>query len=440
MAAEAHHLFEAEGPFNVILLSLDTLRQDHVGAYGCNKPLTPTMDRLAAEGVLFEDALVNCGWTLPQYVTLHTGVVPIKHGVIYLGEGGAEDQRVGRYDRRIPARFRTLAELFQDAGYLTFGFGNQNGYGGGWKYGFYRGMRHYSTVFPYNNMMERVVEPVAGCLHQAGSRPFFLYLHTNDTHEPFAASEPFGSRWGTSYQNRYEGEVTYVDHHLGLIIEELDRLHLSERTLVVVTSDHGSEFKEHGFLEKKLNLYEEISRIPVTMTLPTALPQGRRVPGLCQTMDVPATILDICGLTPPETMDGRSLLPRILGDETRAPDVVFAHTVHERRSRLTSGRQYRYEHFSARSNRYKFIRTVPLAARPEGDKSGSGIAGRFARLRQIAQLTDGVFRELYDLKADPKEQTNIIEAEPAIVRDLETKLDGWIVSCEYRPLKSSMKS
>ncbi len=418
MSSTGENRPEAGGPFNVILVSFDTLRQDHVHAYGHPKPLSPAMDKLAAEGVLFEDAVVNCGWTLPQHMTLLTGLFPIRHRLIYL-----------RRSRHLSRRFRTLAEIFQESGYLTFGFGNQNVYGGGWNYGFYRGMRHYTTIFPFNNMMEQAVEHIVGCLRLAGSKPFFLYIHTNDTHEPFAASEPFGSRWGSDYRNRYEGEVSYVDHYFGLIVEELKRLNLYERTLIVVTSDHGTEFWEHGFLEKKLNLYEEISRVPLIMTLPDVLPAGRRVSGLCQTADIPATILDICGLTPPEEMDGRSLLPRIFGGDAETPDVIFAHTLHEV--------IYRYEHFSARSERYKFIRTVPFAARPERMKGNIG--ERFMRLSKVAQLRDGVWRELYDLKRDPGEKNNIIEAEPDIARELEGELDGWIDSCGYTPRGSGMK-
>ena len=429
MSSEMKDQGEVSGPFNVILVSFDTLRRDYVHAYGHPKPLSPTMDRLAAEGVSFEDAVVNCGWTLPQHVTLHTGVCPIRHGVLFLG-GGSSDLVVKRRDRRIPARLRTLAEIFQGNGYLTFGFGNQNAYGGGWKYGFYRGMRHYSTIFSFNNMMEGVVEPIAGCLRRVASTPFFMYIHTNDTHEPFAASEPFGSRWGSSYQNRYEGEVTYVDHCLGLILEELERLDLLDRTLIVVTSDHGTEFHEHGFLEKKLNLYEEISQIPLLMRLPGLLPSNRKVSGLCQTVDIPPTILDICGLTPPEEIDGRSLLPRIMGEDESAPEVVFAHTLHEI--------IYRYEHFSARSERYKFIRAAPFAARPERMKGNVG--ERFARLSGIAVLKDGVWRELYDLEADPEERNNIVEEAPNLARELEGKLDRWIDRCGYTPWKSGMKA
>ena len=177
--AAAKRRQRAEGPFNVILVSFDTLRRDHLHVYGHPKQLSPALDKLAADGVLFEDAVVNAGWTLPQHVTLHTGAHPLRHGVHFLGKGKT-DFNVGRYDRLIPSRLPMLAEVFRENGYLTFGFGNQNAYGCGWKFGFYRGMLHYTTVFPFNNMMEQAWEHIAACVRLAGSRPFSRIIHQTE--------------------------------------------------------------------------------------------------------------------------------------------------------------------------------------------------------------------------------------------------------------------
>jgi len=399
---------------NVILISFDTLRQDHLGCYGHPKPLSPNLDELAEGGVLFRDAVVNCGWTLPQHITMITGTHPLKHKLIYL-------------KRRCTLRksIKTLAELFRGRGYLCFGFANTNGYGGGWNYGFWRGMHHYTTVFPYNNMMELLPEAVSWALNMAKSKPFFMYIHTNDTHEPFAASEPFGSKWGKEYINRYEGEVSYVDHYFGAVLKEIERRGLTKDTLVVATSDHGSEFQEHGFHEKKLNLYEEISRVPLIMRFPDVLPEGRRVEGLCQTVDIAPTILDICSLPIPDWMDGQSLLPRIRGEKgAKPPKYVVAHTLHET--------LYLYEHFSIRDKRYKFIRTSPLSKRPKRLPGETG--RRFERLASVAQIgDDGIWRELYDLENDPDEKRNIINTKPRVASRLERALDDFIRSLDYKP-------
>ncbi len=407
----------AEGPYNVVLVSLDTQRRDFLHCMGHHKKLSPTVDGLARRGVKFDNCVVNCGWTLPQHTTLLTGAYPIKHGQIYLSR-----------PRELAKQFTMLAEVFAEAGYMTYGVGNQNGYGGGWEYGFARGMRSYTTVYPFNNMMELTPEAIGQGLLGSLGKPFFLYLHTNDTHEPFAASEPFGSMWGGSYVNKYEGQVTYADHYLGKILDQLEQLGVLDNTLIVVTSDHGSEFAEHGFYEKKLNLYNEITRVPLIMALPGVLPKRATVPGLAQTADIMPTILDLCSLPIPASVDGTSLLPRIQGRRKKGWPIVFAHTHHEK--------WYNYEHFSATTDRYKFIRLAPFCKRPE--RLVGNIGDRFRRLFEVAQIKSDYCRELYDMKRDPAEQTNIIDTSPQIAADLERQLNEWIKACRYKPLKSGM--
>ena len=393
---------------NVILISFDTLRQDFLSCYGYPKPLSPNLDQLADEGVIFTDEVVNCGWTLPQHITMITGTHPLKHRVIYLKKRCS-----------LPKSIKTLAELFKSQGYVTFGFAtNTNPFGGGnWEYGFYRGMHHYTTIFPGNNMMEHLPQAFSWAVKMANSKPFFMYIHINDTHEPFAASEPFGSKWGSGYVNRYEDEVCYVDHYFGMILKEIAKRGLEDHTLIVTTSDHGTEFEEHGFQEKKLNLYEEISRVPLIFSLPSLLSQGKKIEGLCETIDLAPTILDVCDLSIPDWMDGKSLRNRIFG-EGEPSKYVIAHTLHE----MT----YNYEHFSIRDEQYKFIRTRPLVRQP---MELSGEAGkRFERLNSVAEFKDGYWRELYDLKKDTSEKKNIINSASSIANRLEGKLDEFIFS------------
>lgn len=402
---------------NVILISFDTLRNDFLGCYGYPKKISPNLDALASEGVMFKDAVVNCGWTLPQHMTMNTGAHPLRHNLIYLSKLNVLSNEV-----------KTLAEVFRAHGYVTFGFGNKNRYGGGWEYGFYKGMNHYTTVFSYNNMMELLPEPFSWALNMAGSNPFFVYIHTNDTHEPFAAREPFGSKWGSGYINRYEGEINYVDHYFGLLLKELEKRGLEENTLIVATSDHGTEFSEHGFQEKKLNLYEEIARVPLVFRLPSLLPAGKKIEGLCATMDIAPTVLDICRLPIPDSMDGKSLVPRISG-KGKPSTYVIAHTLHET--------MYYYEQFSIRNKRYKFIRTVPISKNPLKLPGETG--KRFERLNSVASFKNGAWKELYDLKNDRLEKKNIINSFPAVANKLEKELDKYIASFGYRKRKSLLR-
>jgi len=346
-----------------------------------------------------------------------TGTHPLKHRVFYLEKKCS-----------IPKSIKTLAEILKSFGYMTFGLANSNRYGGGnWKYGFYRGMYHYTTLFPYNNMMEFVPEHFSWLLDMVKSNPFFMYIHTNDTHEPFSASKPFGSKWGDGYINKYEGEVSYVDHYFGTLLKEIKKRGLEENTLIVVTSDHGTEFAEHGFYEKKLNLYEEISRVPLMFSLPSRLPENKKINGLCETIDIAPTILDICNLPVPELMDGKSLLPGI-SKKGKPSEYVIAHTLHE-----TS---YNYEHFSIRDTQYKFIRTTPISKYPMKLPGERG--KRFERLHSVANFKKGIWRELYDVKKDPYEKKNVVCELPAIAKRFEKKLDKYISSFSYITKKSKL--
>ncbi len=400
----------ARGPFNVILISFDTLRRDHLGCYGYEKEISPNLDKLADEGVMFEDSIANCGWTLPQHVTMITGVHPIEHGVVYL-------QR----EQPIPEDIPTIGEIFQDAGYVTLAFCNQNHYGGDWRYGFQRGMNSFTNVFHYNNMMENVVPHVNAYMELLRDKPFLMYIHTNDTHEHFAASEPFGSKWGTSYHSRYEGEISYVDHYFGQILDKLDDLGLSEKTLVVATSDHGSEFKEHGFLEKKLNLYDEIVSTPLLMRLPGELEGNTRCSGLVATRDILPTVLDLCSIDTPLGVSGESLLDLAEGRGSPRRE-VFSHTLHES--------MYWYEHWSVRTDEHKLILTYRLPM-PEGEKNL--VADRFRRLEDVAINEDGHWIELYDLQQDPGEERNMAEESEDLVDELTSRLTSWVSKRGYAP-------
>jgi arylsulfatase A-like enzyme len=413
---------DRDGPYNVILVSFDTLRRDHLQAYGYNKSLSPALDKLARDGVVFEDPIANCGWTLPQHVSMLTGLYPTRHKIICLEWHGVRKSRM-------PIKLKTLAEIFKKAGYVTLGFCNQNGYGGGWQYGFHRGMDSFTTIFPFNNMMEKVVEHVNGYLQFLKDKPFFMYIHTNDTHEPFAASEPFGTKWGNSYRNKYEGEISYVDHYFNKILEKLEELEISDKTLVIVTSDHGTEFKEHGFLEKKLNLYEEIIQIPLIMKLPDLLPKGKRIKEQAETIDIFPTILDVCSLQLPKVVDGQSLLKRVQGERSGSK-YVFSHTLHEIQ-------EWAYEHWSVRNGRYKFIRMEHLKQpQPFKEDWNFTLNDRFKRLHKVAVKREKDWIELYDLKRDPTEKMNIAGDNLDIQNDLEKKLDDWIKSCNYKTWNS----
>ena len=403
---------------HIILISFDTMRPDHLGCYGYSKDLAPNLDRLAEMGVKFNDHVANCGWTLPQHMSLLTGMYPLTHGMIRL-----------RDNPPLRPEKTSITKYLRDAGYLNFGIVNSNGYGGGRRFGFDRGFDIYRDDLPGNQHMEKTADRAISCLRENyKGRPCFLYIHVNDTHQPFKPPEPFFSQWGDSHHNHYEAEFTYVDHHFGRILDELDRLKIRENTMVVVTSDHGYEFQEHGFQEKKVNLYNEIIDTVLIFSYPARLPKGKTIDGLAEMVDIAPTILDIIGLPPKPHAQGKSLLPWITGEASGAPkEIVCSHTFHNKQAQ--DSEQSQYEHFSARTADYKFIRSHILCEPEEFCHDwGDRFRGLLERIGEApTSLRKGmVIKELYNLADDPGEQRTILSEKPEIAADLETKLDTWI--------------
>ncbi|KPK84337.1 MAG: hypothetical protein AMJ81_05900 [Phycisphaerae bacterium SM23_33] len=416
---------------HILLISLDTVRRDYLGCYGHDREVTPHLDRLAEGGVRFADAVANCGWTLPQHVTLLTGLYPLTHGCLLL-----------RDNPPLSWHWTLLAEHLKRHGYRTFaGVSNRNHYGGGACFGFDRGFDEHNPGAEYNRHMDWTERFIVQRLrdHHAAA-PCFVYVHVNDTHEPWTPPAPWADMWGSAYRNRYEGELSYVDHHLGRVFAALKEMGLFERTLTVIFSDHGTEFAEHGFYEKKVNLYNEILHVPLLFHCPALLPAGRVVDGLAESADVAPTLCDVAGLPPLPQAQGRSLLPRIRGEGGPAPECVCAHTVHEHQR---DGGPPQFDHYAIHTRDWKFIRlevhAQPDALHSDWKRRCQAIMLRAGR--DPAELARGtVVRELYDLRQDPGEQRSLLSSAGgppdwrsevtgearAVAADLEARLDEWI--------------
>ena len=428
---------EAMDSLNVVLFAPDTVRRDHLSCYGYHRETTPNLDELAKRSVILRGHIANSGWTLPQYMTMHTGLYPLTHGMTLL-----------KGNPPLSPKIMTIAEVLKEQGYATVGFTSSNGYLHP-ELGYGRGFDKYLWKLGYNQAAERIVDNAIDWINKFGRRKkFFLFIQINDTHEPFNPPKPFDSMWGDEYINKYDEEITHVDYHFGRLVEEIERLGMGENTLIVYTSDHGTEFWEHGFLEKKVNLYNEVLHIPLVMYCPSLLPEGKIMDGLVATVDLFPTILDILNIPLKTVTQGRSFLPYILGELQSSPHkVVFSHTEHN--SRVGNVTKPSFEHFSVYTERYKFICAKILLPFTEEffeivEEGGGNWVTRFRALarrvgidpKDIKQGT--VFRELYDLEADPSEQRNIIEEERKIAEELERMLDRWIR--EARQLGSKLRT
>jgi arylsulfatase A-like enzyme len=297
----------------VLVVSIDTLRRDHVGLHGYPRPTTPRLDTLGAEAVVFDDAVSVSSWTLPAHLSMFTSLTPAAHGGV--------DRRHG-YDRRIP----TLPEALRRAGFATHAVTSHLYLSEA--YGLDAG---FDTLdYAYDRKAIDVAGRAIEALDRIGDRGFFLFLHFYDPHRPYApppralrhfetgyAGSVSGAAWDLTPEQMpaadlahlialYDGEIRFADAQLGRVLDHLRRRGLDSRTLVIVTSDHGEEFGEHGNWEHQYTLYEELVRIPLVVRAPGRRP--RREPAQASLLDVAPTVLDALGLPPLPGQRGRSLL------------------------------------------------------------------------------------------------------------------------------------
>ena len=293
-------------PLNVLLVTIDTLRADRLGSYGYPRARTPVMDALAASGARFDRAYALQPVTLPSHTTLLTGMHPARHGI--------EDNGLFR----VPDEATTLAEMLKGAGFSTgavvasFVLHRQFGLDQGFDtYDDSLAAAGMQNTAGFDEMTASVVSDRAlSWIAQHADEGWFLWTHYYDPHaeyQPPRAHQKAG-------EHPYDGEVAYVDFELGRILDDLERRGLKERTLVIVTSDHGESLGEHGELAHGLFLYEPVMRIPLIVSLPGTIPAGRVVSETTSLLDIVPTVVAALGMTTPETFQGRSLVPLLFSD------------------------------------------------------------------------------------------------------------------------------
>jgi arylsulfatase A-like enzyme len=301
---------------NIVLVTIDTLRADRLSGFG-SRVQTPNLDRLASEGVLFTNASTTVPFTFPAHSSIMTGTYPPFHGV---------RENVGYY---LGEENTTLAQTLGAAGWQTAGFVSAFVLDSRW--GIARGFEHYFDDFDLgafeNANMASVQRPgtetIAAALEwldgrqksPSANQPFFLWLHLFDAHDPYTPPEPFRSQ----YPDRpYEAEVAYTDSLVGGFIDELGKRDLMDRSLVVLTADHGEGLGDHGENFHGFFVYDSTVHVPLILRFPGRAPAGRRVATAVSHVDIAPTILDLADQEIPRHLQGRSLLTS-LSEETEAP-------------------------------------------------------------------------------------------------------------------------
>ncbi len=303
-----------EQPLNVLLFTFDTTRADFIGCYGKDSARTPHLDQLAAEGFLFEHAYASNPVTQAAHSTILTGVYPMVHGV-----------RDNTFFH-LPDVRQTLAELLRDAGYATGaavgGFPLTKEFGTAQGFDFYddnltaassdfRGrlaQRRFDTWYD-ERPAGHVNDAILPWLRQPRSQPFFAWLHYWDPHEPHIALPPYNQLFA---HDPYQGEIAYADQSLGAILRELEELGELDRTVIVMTADHGEGRHEHREVTHAFLAYDTTIHVPLIVLVPK-WEGGRRLAERVGTVDIVPTILDLLGLEGPTELQGRSLVGLMAG-------------------------------------------------------------------------------------------------------------------------------
>jgi len=412
---------------NVLLVVLDTTRADALSSYGNPKPTTPHVDRLAREGVRFTRAFSSDFWTLPSHASLLTGLYPSEH-------------RATSETNRLPADSATLAEALRRGGYRTGAFVSN-----AWlseERGFARGFETYREMWRDPNagddpMLDR--KAVAGAIEWLAERsasdpPFFLFLNLNTAHLPYSpdpivhvdlsprarpiervarlkqikgmwshlgGAESFDALDFEILRELYESEVAMVDALVGRLVTALEERDLLDDTLIVVTSDHGENIGEHGMIDHLLSMYETTLHVPLVMRYPRVFPAGSVDSELASLIDVAPTILDVSGLA------------------AQAPNSV---------SRSLARRPRSVREFVIAEND-RPLNGIDLMRKQFPDFDTRLIDRRIRTLRtqrhKLVWYSDGEV-ELFDLDADPREESNLAASRPELRDSLLGILEDWM--------------
>lgn len=328
------------GKTNVLIIMVDTLRLDHVGVYGYDRPTTPAIDALAADGVVFSQLTPQSSWTRPSVASLLTSTYPSVHG--------AEDR-----PDMLRADMPSLGEALAKAGYDTHAFmTNPNclpvwGFGGEFARFLDVQSKQYETTHD-----DKVVDAFLETLDCGFGTPWFAYVHMMGPHDPYAPPEPFAERFASDDNepsserlrniDLYDGEIAFSDAQIGRLLARLKHRDAYDDTLIILLSDHGEEFGEHGGAGHGKTLYEEMLRVPLIIKFPNGDFAGRRYDGLIENVDIAPAVLDYLELSPEERFQGKSFMDSLrTGAAARA--MVFASLRMEKNSlRATKSANLKY--------------------------------------------------------------------------------------------------
>jgi len=380
---------------NFILIGIDTLRADHLGCYGYVRNTSPNIDRIAGEGILFKNAFANGIPTHPAWTTILTGAHPLRHKIVtHMGEV--------QLSKSIPM----VQEVLRKNGYATVAVDNMFlKYGSFYKW-FTRGFNIYShpggipapeagLKVQAENVTEISLKILQKLLEE--KKPFFLFLHYWDPHAPYKPPSPFNRLfWKKDFPgneslldfmiSQYDGEIAYCDSEVGRLLEFLSDNGLFDKTIIIVTADHGENLMEHGNYMGHRGLYDCITRIPLIIRFPNKEYKGV-IDSFAQHIDITPTILTMIDAKIPSTVDGISLI-NVIENKKKVKEVLMVENTLEKAMAL-------------RTMKWKLI--IHLGKTPEEIPSG--------------------YVRLYNILKDRMERINLASHELKVVKNLKKRLD-----------------
>jgi arylsulfatase A-like enzyme len=374
----------------VIIISLDTLRADHLSSYGYRRLTSPNVDALAKGGVRFARTFSTASYTLPSHMSIMTGRFTTEHLV------GTPTSPNNRLDSSIP----TLAEILKELGYLTVAVTGGNWVSPEWfKRGFYRFRTSESSMFEHLWDLEENLEAVRRVLESRKSERLFLFFHTYKPHTPYMGRfflldegikvDPKDLLF--PYNNidvaraLYDGDIKETDAYVGLLLKLLEEQGILQDALIVLTSDHGEAFEEHGNRTHGSTLFDEELHVPLIFFYPPRVPAGRTVESITSSVDILPTVLELLEVKPVAGLDGTSLRPLWSGGGASVDRAVF----------IGEANKGKYASAIAiRTPRYKLI----------------GFAGPHNGTLEL----DRSRSTLYDLESDPGEKVDRLAELPKV--------------------------
>ena len=363
--------------FNILLITLDTTRADHLGCYGYPQAKTPSLDGLAREGIRFARVYCPAPVTLPSHISILSGLYPVTHGVRNNGH-------------HLPSGIKTLAQILKGRGYATAAF--VSSFSVDSRFGIDRGFDVYDDTFQSQATLksanaerraEGTFDRFSRWLESNWSNQFFAWVHYYDPHLPYDPPPPYREEFSGRL---YDGEIAYMDHYVGAILERLETKRILQKTIIIVAGDHGEGLGEKVEIGHGIFLYEPTLRVPLIFHNLKIFPRPRASESEVRLLDVAPTILDLIGLKDEAAgMQGQSLVPRLKGKAGKDLDSLI-------------------ETFLPRES-FGWSELVGIVSGPW-------------------KLIQAPRPELYDLRSDPEEKRNLYDLEANKSAALKTKLES----------------